>query len=460
MTFCDVLYFLFRTFCCPFILLYHAVRIYFCGCLGIHIRRWFQTICCFPCRACGCCWLHTDKKFPPEVKSLGTVKGDSARGGDEGKTAKAWDNVVWLRGSEFQKSGAVSLFGSKIDPRDVAQGSLGDCWLLAAIACLAEFPSAIHRLFGNIEVNPQGRYSIRIYDQQDERWKWIQIDDHIPCSKQHYDRDGSINPIFSSFTDVETGDNAQKKEYHLWVLLLEKAFAKFCGSFQALEGGHTIWALRAMTGDKARSFKKQADGKWHRRDVVTPKSEDKRAFGLQGTDEEHSPDDFFKVLKKYDQMKSAICASGASETSGLHGGHAYSILQARQKGNVRLVQLRNPWGTGEWTGDWGDKSDMWTKHPDVAKHVGFVDADDGAFWMSYEDFLANWTEVGICDRAVDVTSLNLEVIGEGTLCGPSKGCLYGCARFWFCCEGYSRIYWPKKSSDKTVNVKSRCCAIL
>ena len=29
--------------------------------------------------------------------------------------------------------------------------------------------------------------------------------------------------------------------------------------------------------------------------------------------------------------------------------------------------------------------------------------------MSYEDFLANWTEVGICDRAVDVTSLNLEV---------------------------------------------------
>ena len=90
-----------------------------------------------------------------------------------------------------------------------------------------------------------------------------------------------------------------------------------------------------MTGDKARSFKKQADGKWHRRDVVTPKGEDKRAFGLQGTDEEHSPDDFFKVLKKYDQMKSAICASGASETSGLHGGHAYSILQARQKGNVR-----------------------------------------------------------------------------------------------------------------------------
>ena len=87
-------------------------------------------------------------------------------------------------------------------------------------------------------------------------------------------------------------------------MLLEKAFAKFCGSFQALEGGHTIWALRAMTGDNARSFRKKDDGMWHRLDVVTPKKEDKRAFGLQTTDEKHSPDDFFKVLKKYDQMKS------------------------------------------------------------------------------------------------------------------------------------------------------------
>jgi hypothetical protein len=46
-------------------------------------------------------------------------------------------------------------------------------------------------------------------------------------------------------------------------------------------------------------------------------------------------------------------------------GHAYTLLSAAEvldiNGNtVRLVKLRNPWGSGEWNGDWSDQSPLWT----------------------------------------------------------------------------------------------------
>ena len=54
---------------------------------------------------------------------------------------------------------------------------------------------------------------------------------------------------------------------------------------------------------------------------------------------------------------------------GLIGGHAYSILQAvtvpsdsdKKTEELRLLLLRNPWGHGEWKGDWSDGSRMWDK---------------------------------------------------------------------------------------------------
>lgn len=48
----------------------------------------------------------------------------------------------WKRPTEFEKS--PSLWGSKgVRPAAINQGRLGDCWLLASMAAIAEWPDRI-----------------------------------------------------------------------------------------------------------------------------------------------------------------------------------------------------------------------------------------------------------------------------------------------------------------------------
>ena len=63
------------------------------------------------------------------------------------------------------------------------------------------------------------------------------------------------------------------------------------------------------------------------------------------------------------------------------------------------MQIRNPWGSMEWRGEWGDTSPLWT--PELRAELGpeFAEAavDDGAFWMSYKDMLSNFVSINVCE---------------------------------------------------------------
>jgi len=439
---------------CPCTLTVWACSIYCCECLRVFFNRGFYKFCCCLCRTFNCCWLYTDRSFPPDDTSLGNLSGDSANE----TSGKMTSNVIWKRANAFGSNAKMQLFGASIDSSDICQGALGNCWLLAAMACLAEHKGAIPSLFMSKERNPRGKYRIRLYDGVKERWEQMVIDDNIPVDKERFEKEGICKPVFS-----------QPNGNELYAMLLEKAFAKFCGSYAKTEGGQTIWAIRAMTGDPARWYTVDKDRQsWMRKDLVNKHDPDnRRACILVDKGEKISNSTMFEVLLKYHKLGSIVCASGSSGKDGLHKGHAYSIINVRKVNTgtmgmggttFRLVQIRNPWGQGEWSGDWGDKSDMWTKHPAVKRAVKFEDVDDGAFWMSWDDYVANWDKIGVVDRTIDINSLRLRV-KDDSACAPVAGCATGCCRFWCCCEGARRLYCPHRSSQETVKVNKSCCIL-
>jgi len=118
-------------------------------------------------------------------------------------------------------------------------------------------------------------------------------------------------------------------------------------------------------------------------------------------------------------------------------------MYENRKKKIRLLQIRNPWGHGEWLGDWSDKSDVWNKYPGIKKKL-FSDADDGCFWMSWDDFVHNYTSIGVVDRTMNMQTLTMDFRGSEP-CGVFRGFLYGTWKFWCRCYSCARLYFPRSS---------------
>jgi calpain-15 len=75
------------------------------------------------------------------------------------------------------------------------------------------------------------------------------------------------------------------------------------------------------------------------------------------------------------------------------GDDAKSTLGERT--TVRLVRIRNPWGTKEWKGDWSADSERWTKALRQRLGSDTFAKGDGTFFMSYDDMLERFHHMDV-----------------------------------------------------------------
>jgi calpain-15 len=259
---------------------------------------------------------------------------------------------------------------------DIEQGSLGDCYFLASIAAVAEFPERCKRLFLTKQVDKQAIYAVALC--QDGIWTDVVLDDLIPCQPV------SKTPLFNRSAGRE-----------LWVILLEKAWAKVNGGFQNIAAGLCREALRTLTGASCKTFFTQQDREeiWKAIDLA-----DEMNFIITA-----ASDDLDNGSDAY-QDKVGICGSHAYSLiatyeitrNGPNGAWRKLSFKETPTGQVeRLVKLRNPWGSSEWKGSWSDTDPQWTDA--LRKQLQMTsNPDDGVFCMTYNDFCKYFSDLQIC----------------------------------------------------------------
>ncbi|KOC67354.1 Calpain-A [Habropoda laboriosa] len=222
----------------------------------------------------------------------------------------------------------------------------------------------------SFEENYAGIFHFRFW--QYGRWVDVVIDDRLPTYR------GELVYLHS----------AESNEF--WSALLEKAYAKLHGSYEALKGGTTCEAMEDFTGGVTEMY--QMD---------------------------QTPPNLYSILLKAFERNSLMGCSiepdpnilEAETPQGLIRGHAYSITRVKyveiqtpnQYGRIPLLRLRNPWGNeAEWNGPWSDQSPEWRFIPDHEKEeLGLTFDMDGEFWMSFQDFTRYFTQLEICNLNPD-----------------------------------------------------------
>mmetsp|Transcript_30602 Transcript_30602/g.27799 ORF Transcript_30602/g.27799 Transcript_30602/m.27799 type:complete len:203 (+) Transcript_30602:408-1016(+) len=202
---------------------------------------------------------------------------------------------------------------------------------MSAFAAIAEYPSRLLKCFKTKKGNQLGFYCVRIF--KDGKPLDVVVDDYIPVD--HHNK-----AIFTRPRDSE-----------LWPTMLEKAYTKYCGSYQDMALENCAEVLETVTSAPT-------DFLFHKDyDMLT----------------------VWEKLKDYaksNYIMTGICGYNKSKMVAHHG---YAIVNVYEFPSLKLVKLRDSWSSKQWKEIIGKLSVRWTK--ELKRAVHFHADEKGAIYM-------------------------------------------------------------------------------
>ena len=212
------------------------------------------------------------------------------------------------------------LFVDGAKPQDVRQGAIGDCYFPAALAAIAHSdPSVIKNM---IKKNEDGTYTVSFYES---RYSGAGHKVDIKVDGDLYVRAWG-GPLYGD----SLGTPRDLAQMELWFPLVEKAYATWKGSYNAIGNGGVAGKVMSEVMGARR---------------VTSLSE-------------YNKDRVFEQIREgaANGWPMAAGTHGDSESarytnSGVYANHAYSVFGVEEEAGTKYVKLRNPWGQSEPSGD-------------------------------------------------------------------------------------------------------------
>ncbi|MCR9171094.1 MAG: DUF4157 domain-containing protein [bacterium] len=252
------------------------------------------------------------------------------KGKREGKEDKPNQDLLKFKGLYDKKNDEYIIYeqgrndADEVDMNDVVQGALGDCYLISSIASVAkQNPAHIKSLIDYTPGDSSATVTLYIMNQDTlvREPKEIVIDFYFP-----------FTGLMESY--------AKKGDGELWVMLLEKAYAKEMGGYDNIVSGSPAEALAVITGNESEevpsSSEQTAD------DFKTATSDGNVGIVASKDEDEVNAmnDPNYKAKLKEGTESTYTVVVGKGEE--IVCGHAYSVLKVDEADGT--IHLRNPHG--------------------------------------------------------------------------------------------------------------------
>ncbi|MGH1338642.1 MAG: C2 family cysteine protease [Aureispira sp.] len=260
-----------------------------------------------------------------------------------------------VKEEDLFKVGTDDKDSSGIDPYDIVQGALGNCYFMCSLSAIANSKGGPDKIKDMITANGDGTFSVKLYRPINKRSQ-EELQNNIKSTTVGFE---AVEVVVDATIWYNKNDDSalyarSQDENEMWPLILEKAYAKLMGGYDEIDAGFSQEAYAVLTGTPRRSYE-FSDNNEHAVKMIVQAAQEKKGVTLATPPNmaaEYALDEQGNNLKG--NAGELIMITGKEDgAERIVAGHAYALdklvgsIEIDSNGQLKgdaIIHLINPHG--------------------------------------------------------------------------------------------------------------------